>query len=73
MVTANPDVQTYYFYDIDNQVLQSSSSNTFEIDNDQGYGTYSCIAENEVGSSLRQYFVVQQRGGGKCRIFCYVV
>lgn len=70
VVSANPTVQTYYFYDSNNQVLQSSSSPTYEIDNDQGYGTYSCIAENAIGRSQGQYFNVQESGSRKyCVLF----
>ena len=68
VVSANPAVQTYYFYDNANNLLQSDSRRTFDVDNDQGYGTYSCEAQNSVGRSGKQYFNVQEQSTRKCRI-----
>ena len=59
VVDANPAVQTYYFFDSNNNLVQGDSRRSLDIDNDQGYGTYSCEAENKVDRSQKQYFNVQ--------------
>ena len=67
-VTSNPPVQTYYFYDNNDVLLQGNSQRTFDIDNDRGYGDYYCQAENAVGISERKNFNVQLAATRKYRM-----
>ena len=72
-MNANPSVTTYRFYDSSNTLLQSSSSNTYTVTVTQGYGTYSCNAQNSRGSSATsQSLVVQQETAGNVLLAYFI-
>jgi predicted GNAT family acetyltransferase len=67
-MNANPSVTRYIFYS-GSTVLQDSSSSTYTVTASQGYGTYSCTAQNTRGTSSSQSLVVEEETiGDLCTI-----
>lgn len=65
IMTANPAITSYYFYDEQNNQLQNSGSDTYSVTSSNGYATYSCRTVNSIGQSKPQYIEVTEDSSRK--------